>query len=276
MDYGLKGKIALVTGTASQIGQGKEIALTLAREGCDVICNDIDLEIHERGAETTASEIKALGRDAIAIAADIASSAEVNEMVKQALEHFGRIDILVNNAGGESKMEEFSSDEERWNRLMDVNIRGAVNCMDAVLPGMIKQKYGKICTTSSHAGILGPPAMPYKAGYGIAKYALQALTRQVAIEAGPSGINVNAIVPGWVLTNLTLQDIPSPLKFYNVTAIPKDDTVEEMAKTMAEKIPSRRINTVQDVANLVTFLVSDVSKQIMGQIIYIDGGWFLH
>jgi len=207
MDYGLEGKVALVTGTASQIGQGKTIALTLAKEGCDVICNDIDLDIYERGAERTASAIKALGRDAIALGADVASSAEVNEMVKVALEHFGKIDILVNNAGGETKMEELKSDEERWNRLMDVNLRGAVNCMDAVLPGMIERKYGKITCTSSHAGILGPPAMPYKAGYGIAKTALQALVRQVALEAGPSGVNVNAIVPGWVLTNLTLKDM---------------------------------------------------------------------
>jgi 3-oxoacyl-[acyl-carrier protein] reductase len=276
MDYGLKGKVALVTGTASQIGQGKAIALTLAREGCDVICNDIDLDIYNKGAERTASEIKALGRDAIALGADVASSAEVNEMVKVALEHFNRIDILVNNAGGENKMEELENDEARWNRLMDVNLRGAVNCMQAVLPGMIERKYGKICSTSSHAGILGPPAMPYKAGYGIAKQALQALTRQVALEAGPSGVNVNAIVPGWVLTNLTLKDIPDPLKFYNVDEIPKDDSVEEMANTMASRLPSRRINTVQDIANLVAFLVSDNSRQIMGQTIFIDGGWFLH
>ena len=274
MDYGLEGKVALVTGTASQIGQGKAIALTLAREGCDVICNDIDLDIYDRGAEQTALEVKALGRKAIALAADVAISAQVNEMVKLALEHFGKIDILVNNAGGESRTAGLKSDEERWTRIMDVNLRGAVNCMDAVLPGMIARKYGKICSTSSHAGLIGPPAMPYKSGYGVAKTALQALTRQVALAVGPSGINVNAIIPGWVITNLTLKDIPNPLAFYNITLkeIPKDDSVTEKAKTMAARMPSRRINTTQDIANLVVFLVSDVSRQIMGQAIFIDGG----
>ncbi|MBN1191686.1 MAG: SDR family oxidoreductase [Dehalococcoidales bacterium] len=277
MDYGLEGKVALVTGTASQIGQGKRIALTLAKEGCDIICNDIDLDVYEHGAETTASEVRALGRKAIAVAADVAYSSQVDKMVEIALKEFGRIDILINNAGGESGMEMPGTDEERWDRMMDVNLKGAVNCMNAVLPGMIAQKSGKICTTSSHAGILGPPAMPYKSGYGVAKVALQGLTRQVAMEVGPKGINVNAIIPGWVITNLTLKDIPNPLAFYNVNPkeIPNDQSVAEMAETMAARIPSRRINTVQDIANLVTFLVSDVSRQIMGQTIFIDGGWHM-
>jgi 3-oxoacyl-[acyl-carrier protein] reductase len=278
MNYGLKGKIALVTGTASGIGQGKTIALTLAKEGCDVICNDITLDIYDHGAERVASEIKALGRDAIALAADVAISSQVNEMVKVALAHFGRIDILINNAGGESGTEILGTDEAKWDRTMDVNVKGAVNCMNAVLPGMIERKYGKICSTSSHAGMIGPPAMPYKTGYGVAKVAIQALTRQVALLAGPSGINVNAIIPGWVLTNLTLKDIPNPLAFYNVQTlkeIPKDEPVQKMAETMATKIPSRRINTVQDIANLVAFLVSDQSRQIMGQTIFIDGGWHM-
>lgn len=260
MDYRLKGKVALVTGTASQIGQGKAIALTLAREGCDVICNDIDLDIYDRGAEQTASEIRALGRKAIVLSADVAISAQVNEMVKLALEHFGKIDILINNAGGESGRALLASDEEKWDRTVAVNLKGALNCMNAVLPGMIERKYGKICSTSSHAGIGGPPAMPYKTGYGVAKNALQALTRQVALQVGPSGINVNAIVPHWVLTNLTLKDIP------------KDKSIEEMKQSIAARVPTRRVNTTQDIANVVVFLVSDVSRQIMGQTIFIDGG----
>jgi 3-oxoacyl-[acyl-carrier protein] reductase len=272
MDYGLQGKVALVTGTASQIGQGKRIALTLAKEGCDVICNDIDLNAHHKGAEITASEVKALGRDAIAIGADIAISSEVNEMVKVALEHFGKIDILINNAGGESRMENLT-DEERYNRILAVNLTGAANCMNAVLPGMIERKYGKICSTSSNAGINGPPVMPYKAAYGMAKTGIFALTRQVALKVGPLGINVNAIVPEWVLTNLTLKDIPSPMQYFNinVTEIPNDPSVAQMAEAVASRMPSRRINTVQDVANVVTFLVSDVSRQIMGQAYFIGG-----
>jgi 3-oxoacyl-[acyl-carrier protein] reductase len=278
MDYGLQGKVALVTGTASRIGQGKTIAMTLAREGCDVICNDITLDIYDHGAEATANDIKDVGRDAIALAADVAISSQVNEMVKLALNHFGRIDILINNAGGESGTELLGTDEEKWDRTIDVNLKGAVNCMNAVIPGMIDRKYGKICSTSSHAGIIGPPAMPYKTGYGVAKVGLHALTRLVALKVGPSGINVNAIIPGWVLTNLTLKDIPNPLAFYNVAKldeIPKDEPVTKMAETMAARMPSRRINTTQDVANLVTFLVSDISRQVMGQVIFIDGGMHL-
>ena len=246
--------------------------MTLAQEGCDVICNDIDLDIYEHGAEQTASEVRALGRKAIALAADVAISSQVNEMVKLALQQFGKIDVLINNAGGESGTAMLASDEAKWDRTVAVNLKGALNCMNAVLPGMIERKYGKICSTSSHAGIIGPPAMPYKSGYGVAKWGLQALTRQVALQVGPHGINVNAIIPGWVITNLTLKDIPSPLTFYNVKEIPKDNSITQMAETMAARMPSRRINTVQDIANLVTFLVSDVSRQIMGQAIFIDGG----
>jgi len=263
---GLEGKVCIVTGAGR--GLGLEVAKRLASVGGKVVI----VSRTRSELEKAAHEIRDNKGEVLSIPADISNPTQVHDTVDKVLHQYGTIDILINNAGGESGTAILGSDEEKWDRTMDVNLKGAVNCMNAVLPGMIAQKYGKICSTSSHAGIIGPPAMPYKSGYGVAKWGLQALTRQVALQVGPHGINVNAIIPGWVITNLTLKDIPSPLTFYNVKEIPKDNSITQMAETMAARMPSRRINTVQDIANLVTFLVSDVSRQIMGQAIFIDGG----
>ena len=150
MDYGLQGKIALVTGTASQVGMGKAICLTLAKEGCDIVSADIDLE----GAKQTAAAVKTVGRKAIALKADVAKSSEVEEMTKVALKEFGKIDILVNTAGlkamiGVPFME---SKQETWEKNIAVNLYGTMNCAKAVIPGMIERKYGKIINFSSDCG----------------------------------------------------------------------------------------------------------------------------
>jgi len=248
MDLGLTGKVALITGAGSQIGQGKAIALTLAREGCDIAANDIDLE----GAEKTASEVRALRRRAFAFKADIADSAAVNEMVKAAIKEFGRIDILVNNAGGSRGGGPIAEmDEAKWDRAINVDLKGALNCMRAVLPGMVSRKYGKIVNMSSHPGLLGAPG---SSAYSAATSGILALTRSVASEVGPSGINVNIIVPGMVLTN-----------FFK-------DMTPDRVEAMKSRLPLRRVGSPQDVANLVAFLVSDASSYITGQTMVIDGG----
>ncbi|MBA7578972.1 3-oxoacyl-[acyl-carrier-protein] reductase FabG [subsurface metagenome] len=134
MDLGLKGKVALVTGTGSQRGFGKGIALTLAKEGCDIIVSDIDL----KGAEQTAAEVKALGSKVIALKADVASRDQVNDMVKKSLEQFGKIDILVNNAGGATPPQPFAETAEaKWDRDINLNLMGVLNCTRSVLPQMI-------------------------------------------------------------------------------------------------------------------------------------------
>jgi 3-oxoacyl-[acyl-carrier protein] reductase len=248
MDLGLKGKVALVTGAGSQTGQGKAIALTLAREGCEIIAVDIDIE----GVEETAVEVRALERKAIALKADIADGAAVKEIVKRALKEFGKIDILVNNAGGQVGGGPVAEmDEARWDKTLNINLKGAMLCSRAVLPGMLSRKYGKIVNMSSHPGLLGAPnGSPYAA----ATAGILGFTKSLATEVGPSGINVNVIVPGMVPTN-----------FFK-------DLTPERIKAFAERLPMRRVGTVQDIANLVAFLVSDVSSYITGQTIIADGG----
>ncbi len=250
MELGFEGKVALVTGTASQVGMGKAISLTLAKEGCDIIASDIDLE----GAKKTADDVKALGRKAIALKADVVNEDEVDEMVKAALKEFGKIDILINTAGlsAGGGVPFLESGKDRWQKDIDVNLYGTMNCSKAVLPGMIEHKYGKIINFSSIAAKIGPLG-----SYSAAKAGVSAITRGLATQFGPDGINVNAIAPGMVQT-----------KFFDSLG----DRVAQMFKGMAERVPMRRIQTVEDIANAVAFLASDVTKNITGQTLHVDSG----
>ena len=253
MDFGLKGKVALVTGTASQVGMGKAICLTLAKEGCDIISADIDLE----GAKKTADAVKAQGGKAIALKVNIAKPAEVEEMVKAAVKEFKKIDILVNTAGLIAALGTpfLDSKQESWEKDMAVNLYGAMNCAKAVLPGMVARQYGKIINFSSVAAKVGALS-----SYSAAKAGVVSITRGLATEFGPSGININAIAPGIVSTNL----------FAAIGA-----GAEESYKVLAAHTPMRRVQTVEDMANAVAFLASDISKNITGQTIQIDGGQVL-
>ena len=238
----------MITGTASQIGIGKAIALTLAKEGCDIVSCDIDLA----GAEKTADEVKDLGRKALALQVDIVIQASVQNGVKAALEEFGKIDILVNTAGAILPPKPFiESADEDWQKEIDINLYGTVHCCQAVLPGMVERKYGKIINFSSIAARIGGMA----SGYCVAKTGILNLTKSLATEFGPSGINVNGIAPGMVLTNLG--GGPQPI---------------EMQERFKASVPMRKISTAQDIANAVTFLASDITGTITGQTISIDGG----
>ena len=253
MDFGLVGKVALVTGTASQVGMGKTICLTLAKEGCNIISADIDLE----GAKKTAEAVKAQGGKAIALKVNVAKSSEVEEMVKAALKEYGKIDILVNTAGVIAGLGTpfLDSKQETWEKDVAINLYGAMNCAKAVLPGMVTRKYGKIINFSSIAAKVGGLN-----SYSAAKAGVTSITRGLATEFGPSGININAIAPGVVSTNL----------FAAIGA-----GAEESYKLLASRTPLRRVQTVEDMANAVAFLASDVSKNITGQTIQIDGGQIL-
>jgi 3-oxoacyl-[acyl-carrier protein] reductase len=249
MDLGLKGKVALVTGAGSQIGFGKAIAMTLASEGCDIIVGDIDLE----GAKQTAAEVKALGRQAMAVKADVTSSAEVNDMVKTALAEFGKIDILVNNAGAITAMKPFDEKTEaEWDRDMNLNFRGALNCSKAVLGQMVSRQSGKIINISSIGAQKG---IPHAIIYNAAKAAVVSFTKSLGVGVAASGINVNSVAPGLGLTGFGGGSQPPGFL--------------ESAK---ERIPLKRTTTPQDIANVVTFLASDVSSDIVGQNIGVDGG----
>jgi 3-oxoacyl-[acyl-carrier protein] reductase len=249
MDRGLKDKVALVTGAGSQIGFGKGIAMTLAKEGCDIIIADIDL----KGAEQTAAEVKALGRKAIALKADVTKSTEVNDMVEAAMEQFGRIDILVNNAGVGTPPKEFvESTEDEWDLGININLRGVMNCTKAVLPHMISRKSGKIINMSSIAGLGGTRTGTI---YGAAKAGVVNFTAGLALEVADSGINVNCIAPGLGRTG-----------FHPASGFPPEYL--EMIKKMEE---AGKTTTPQDIGNAAAFLVSDVSIRITGQCLRVSG-----
>jgi NAD(P)-dependent dehydrogenase (short-subunit alcohol dehydrogenase family) len=247
MDLGLKGKVALVTGAGSQIGFGKGIALVLAQEGCDIIATDIDLE----GAKKTAAEVEALGRKAIALKADVTSYAEVSDMAKAGLEKFGKIDILVNNAGGATPLKFFvNTTEADWAQDIDINYKGTLHCTHVVLPQMLERKSGKIINISS---IAATSATPQSSSYAAAKAAVLHFSRVLAAEVGPSGINVNVMLP----------DIADTGFFIAAKAPP------EIMGMLEEMAAAGTITTPQDIGKAVAYLASDFSKKINGQVIRV-------
>lgn len=259
MDLKLTDKVALITGTGSQIGFGKSIALTLAREWCHIISVDIDLE----GAEKTAAEVRALGRKAMAIKTDITKKAEVDHAVKEALAEFGKIDILVNNAGRASGVRPFvSTTEAQWAIDIDVNLKGTLYFTHAVLPHMLERNYGKIVNFSTHAAHQ-PTGLAGAGPYIAAKAGVVMLSKTLAGEVGPSGININIIAPG-----------PGATNFHRASGAPSQMT--ELVESMAKK---GLTVTPEDIANTVAFLASDVSRKLSGQVIEVfippassDGG----
>jgi NAD(P)-dependent dehydrogenase (short-subunit alcohol dehydrogenase family) len=236
MDLKLKDKIALVTGTGSQIGYGKGIALALAQEGCDIISADIDL----KGARQTAAEVEALGRKALAVKVDVRKREEVDDMVKKGLEKFGRIDILINNAGVSSKWKLFMEmTKDDWDYDIGVNLYGQMNVAQAVLPHMISRKSGRIINTSGGQGIPGISL------YGASKGAVIQWTRALAKEVASYGIIVSVYSPGLGATGLTAND-------------PRE--MENLAKAS----PLGRLCTPADVGPVVAFMASELSNYFAG------------
>lgn len=250
MELGLEGKVAMVTGAGSQVGFGRGIAMILARQGCDVIVNDIDKE----GVKKTADDIEALGRRSLAIVADVTKLAEVKDMVKKALEKFGRIDILVNNAGRTTRPTPFvDTPEENWEKVFNLNLYGVFYCTKAVLPQMLERKSGKIINIASGAGISG---MPRCVHYGASKAAIIAFTKGLSKEVIGSGINVNAVAPG-----------VGDTKFLITGEFPEGEIDRAVAT-----VPTRRSTTPDDVGNMVAYLASDLARQVVGQTYLVDGG----
>ncbi len=243
MDLKLKDKVALVTGAGSQIGYGKGIILTLAKEGCDIIAADVDLE----GARKTAAEVEASGRKAIAIKVDVRNPSEVNNMVKNGLEKFGKIDILVNNAGSSSKLRPFvTMTKEDWDYDIGVNLYGQMNVAQAVLPHMISRKYGRIINTSGGQGI------PNISIYGAAKAGVVMWTQALAREVASQGVIVNAVGPGLGETGL-------------VHGAPREFLEGERQRSQL-----KRLCTPDDVAPVVAFLASDLCSYMVGQCIQLS------
>ncbi len=243
----LQGKVALVTGAAR--GIGRAIAISLAKDGADIVLNDID----EEALKKTAEEIKALGRKVLPVKADVSKWDEVKKMVDEAIKYFGHIDILVNNAGivGPFKpVHEIS--ESEWDKVLAVNLKGAFLVIKAVVPHMIKQKYGKIINISSVAGVEGNAKM---APYCASKAGLIGLTKSLAEELAPYGIRVNAICPALVEKTALTEGMPP-----------------EQRKFLAQKIPLGRLCKLEEVADLVKFLASEAADFITGYAYMLAGG----
>ncbi len=245
---GLKDRVALVTGGARGIGQG--IAIRFAREGAHVVVCDLNAE----GVKKVSQDIETVGCRSLWFEVDVSNSSQVDKMVKNTMETFGRIDILVNNAGTASPLKYFfEQTEEEWERIIRVNLFGTYIMMKAIVPVMMKQKYGRIVNISTgvvRSGSCG------RANYVASKSAIEGLTMTAAKELAEQGITVNAVRPGYVKTPLTMG------RGYDFEAI-------------AKTIPRQRIGTPEDIAQMVTLLVQDEADYVTGQVIPVEGGWTL-
>ena len=242
----LEGKVALVTGAAR--GIGKAIALKFAQEGADVAFTD--LVIDENGKATEA-EIAAFGVKAKGYASNAANFDETHQVVEQIKADFGHIDILVNNAGITKDGLMMRMTEVQWDAVIAVNLKSAFNFIHACLPTMMRQRSGSIINMASVVGVHGNAG---QANYASSKAGLIALAKSIAQEVGSRGIRANAIAPGFIETAMT-------------AALP-----EEVRKEWCQKIPLRRGGQVEDIANVATFLASDMSSYVSGQVIQVDGG----
>jgi 3-oxoacyl-[acyl-carrier protein] reductase len=242
----LEGKVALVTGAAR--GIGKAIALKFAAEGADVAFTD--LVIDENG-QATEAEIQALGVKGKGYASNAASFEDTERVVAEVHKDFGHIDILVNNAGITKDGLMLRMTEAQWDAVINVNLKSAFNFIHALVPIMMRQRGGSIINMASVVGVHGNAG---QANYAASKAGMIALAKSVAQEMGPKGIRANAIAPGFIITAMTAQ------------------LSEEIRNEWMKKIPARRGGTPEDIADVATFLASDMSSYVTGQVIQVDGG----
>ncbi|NKF05932.1 3-oxoacyl-[acyl-carrier-protein] reductase [Clostridium gasigenes] len=242
----LKGKCAVVTGAAR--GIGRSIALKYAKLGANLVIN---YRSSEEEAISLEKELKELGVEVLVVKADISNFNDANNLILMAKERFGSVDILVNNAGITKDGLVMRMKEEDFDRVIEVNLKGVFNCIRAVTPIMIKQKSGKVINMASVVGITGNAG---QLNYCAAKAGVIGMTKSLARELGSRGINVNAIAPGFIQTDMT-------------------NELGEKAKDAAmANIPLKRFGNVSDVAELAAFLASESASYITGQIISVDGG----
>jgi 3-oxoacyl-[acyl-carrier protein] reductase len=242
----LKGKVALVTGASRGIGKG--IAIELAKAGACVIIN---YKSNDKAAEETLEELRGLGAYALKIKGDVSDYGFSKRMIETTVEKLGKIDILVNNAGISKVGLFMDALPEEWDNILNVNLMGTINCSHNAVKEMVKQKSGSIINISSMWGNVGASC---EVIYSASKGAINAFTKALAKELAPSNIRVNAIAPGVIDTEMNgwLSD--------------------EDRKSLLEEIPMMKFGEVDDIGNLVTFLASENSKYITGQVITIDGG----
>ncbi len=241
----LTDKVAIVTGSGR--GIGRAIALKLAGAGADIVVNDIN----EASMAEVVAEVKSLGREALAVPADVSSAADVTRLVDTTVENFKRIDILVNNAGVTRDQLVMRMSDEDWDTVLAIDLKSAFLCTRAVLRPMLRQRWGRIVSLASVVGIIGNAG---QANYAAAKAGIIAFTRSVAKEVASRGITVNAVAPGYIATAMT-------------QALDEKQTAE-----LLKLVPIGAPGTPEDVAEAVAFLASEEARYITGQVLNIDGG----
>ncbi|HDL4484431.1 3-oxoacyl-[acyl-carrier-protein] reductase [Staphylococcus aureus] len=242
-------KSALVTGASR--GIGRSIALQLAEEGYNVAVNYAS---SKEKAEAVVEEIKAKGVDSFAIQANVADADEVKAMIKEVVSQFGSLDVLVNNAGITRDNLLMRMKEQEWDDVIDTNLKGVFNCIQKATPQMLRQRSGAIINLSSVVGAVGNPG---QANYVATKAGVIGLTKSAARELASRGITVNAVAPGFIVSDMT------------------DALSDELKEQMLTQIPLARFGQDTDIANTVAFLASDKAKYITGQTIHVNGGMYM-
>jgi NAD(P)-dependent dehydrogenase (short-subunit alcohol dehydrogenase family) len=250
----LEGKVAIVTGAAR--GIGKDYAHALSREGASLVVADI----LEDAVKETASEIIHSGGKAIALRTDVSLESDTNKLAEETVKHFGRIDILVNNAalfGGLKRTPFYEISADEWDRVQSINVKGTWLCIKSVFPYMKKQGKGKIVNISSGTFFAGVPGLAH---YVTSKGAVVGLTRAICRELGPFNITINAIAPGYTLTDATLKMNPDP----------------KYAADMANSRSLKRDEYPKDLVGTLIYLCSEDSDFMTGQTLLVDGGRAMH
>lgn len=242
----LKGKTAIVTGAGR--GIGKAIAIKLASYGANVVINDI---AQSEDADKTSAEIRELGVNSICVKGDVRNIEDVKNLIDSTVKEFGAIDIFVNNAGITRDGLMLRMSEEDWDMVMDINLKGAFNCIKTVARPMMKSRKGSIINIASVVGVTGNAG---QANYSASKAGLIGLTKTTAKEFSSRGIRCNAVAPGFIQSAMT------------------DKLPDDIKKQYFDSIPLGKFGTVDNIADTVAFLASDMSEYITGQVICVDGG----
>jgi len=260
MELHLKDKVTIITGPAK--GMGRAVSLAFAREGARLVLAGRDMA----AIEPVAAEARLLGANAIVVSCDMTEPAQTEALAAKALEAFGRIDVLVNVAGGSGPIGKtgWETTADEFNEIVQLNMTGCFNTMHAVLPTMISQRSGKVVNVGGTFGMRGRAG---RMAYSASKWGLRGITKSFALEAGPHNINVNCVAPGMVDGPRFREKVCANL------AEKRGISLDEAMTQHAQDYALKRISTDEDIANACLFLAADVSRQITGIDLPVDGGW---